>query len=91
MANTKSALKRMRQNAVRREHNRHFSGRARTYIKKARLAIQAGNLEEARAATTLAVSALDKAAAKGVLHKNNAARRKAVIMQNLAALEKAQG
>ena len=91
MANTKSALKRVRQNAVRRERNRHFRGGARTFIKNARLAIQEGNLEEARSATMLAVSALDKAAAKGVLHKNNAARRKAAIMQNLAALEKAQG
>lgn len=90
MANTRSAIKRNRQNPKRRLRNRVYRGRARTYIKQARSAIEDGNLEEARAATQLAVSALDKAAEKGVLHKNNASRRKGRIMSQLAALEKAQ-
>jgi small subunit ribosomal protein S20 len=47
----------------------------------------AEDLEEARTATFKAVSALDKAAEKGILHKNNAARRKSRLMKQLAALE----
>lgn len=68
--------------------NRVFRGRARSFIKKARLAIETGNVEEARSATQTAVSALDKAAEKGVIHKNNASRRKSRIMLSLASLEK---
>lgn len=88
MANTKSALKRMRQNPKRRLRNRFFSGGARSFVKKARQAIESENLEEARASTLAAISALDKAAEKGVLHKNNASRRKGRLMRHLAQLEK---
>ncbi|MGD9093937.1 MAG: 30S ribosomal protein S20 [Anaerolineales bacterium] len=88
MANTKSAIKRIRQNEKRRLRNRVYSGKARTYIRDARLAIASGDVDEAREATMKAVSALDKAAEKGVIHKNNASRRKSRIMQQLAVLEK---
>jgi small subunit ribosomal protein S20 len=88
LANIKSAIKRNRQNEKRRERNRIFRGRARTYVKKARLAITAGKVDEARQATMEAVSALDKAAEKGVVHRNNASRRKGRLMKQLAALEK---
>ncbi len=88
MANIKSQIKRIRQNEKRRLRNRYFKGRARTFEKKARLSIQKGSLEEAIEATRLAVSALDKAAEKGILHKNNAARRKSRLMKRLAALQK---
>ena len=87
MANSRSALKRIRQNEKRRDKNRVFRGRARTYVKKARLAIDAGNVDDARSATMEAVSALDKAAEKGILHKNNASRRKGRLMKRLAQLE----
>ena len=87
MANTKSALKRIRQNEKRRLRNRFFRGSARKAVKTARQAIETGDLEAARAATLQAVSALDKAAEKGVLHKNNASRRKSRLMKRLAALE----
>jgi small subunit ribosomal protein S20 len=90
LANTPSAIKRIRQNKKRREHNRVFRGNARTQVKKARLAIETGNLEEARTATTLAVKALDKAAQKSILHKNNASRRKGRLMKQFAALEKSK-
>ena len=90
MANTRSAIKRIRQNQKRRLRNRHFRGRARTTIKQARQAMTAEDLETARAKTLDAVRALDKAAEKGVLHKNNASRRKSRIMKQLAALEKTQ-
>lgn len=64
-------------------------GRARTAVKKARLLIEAGKLEEAREAVRAAISALDRAAEKGVIHKNNAARRKSRLMQRLNQLERA--
>ena len=59
-------------------------------MKKARLAIDSGDVEAARTATLEAVSALDKAAQKGVLHDNNASRRKGRLMKQLAALEQQQ-
>lgn len=90
MANTKSAMKRIRQNQKRRLRNRHFRGRARTTIKQARQAISAEDLETAREKTMEAISALDKAAEKGVIHKNNASRRKSRLMKQLAALETTQ-
>lgn len=88
MANTRSAIKRMRQNPKRRLRNRYFKGRARSFVSKARDSLQTSNLTEARQAVLQAVSALDKAAEKGILHKNNAARRKSRLMKRLAALEK---
>jgi small subunit ribosomal protein S20 len=90
LANKKSAIKRMRQNEKRRIHNRLFRGRARTEVKKARLAIESGELETARSAAQAAVKALDKAASKGIIHKNNAARRKSRLMKQLSALEQAE-
>ena len=88
MANIKSQIKRNKQNEKRRLRNRVFSGRARTFVKRARLAIEAGEKESAVAATQVAISALDKAAEKGIIHKNNAARRKSRLMKHLAALQK---
>ena len=90
MANTKSAIKRIKQNEKRRTRNRVYRGRARTYVKRARLAIEDGDVDAARNATLEAISALDKAAQKGVLHDNNASRRKGRLMKQLAALEKQQ-
>jgi len=88
LANIKSQIKRNKQNEKRRLRNRVYRGSARTQIKKARAAIAEGQLEDARQATLQAVSALDKAAEKGMLHKNNVARRKSRLMKRLAALEK---
>jgi len=88
LANIKSAIKRNRQNEKRRLHNRHYRGGARTFVRKARLAIESGDVDAAREATMTAVSALDKAAEKGIIHKNNASRRKGRLMKQLAALEK---
>ncbi|MBN1147488.1 MAG: 30S ribosomal protein S20 [Anaerolineales bacterium] len=88
MANIKSQIKRNKQNEKRRLRNRVYCGRARTYVRKARAAMEEGGLEDARQATLQAISALDKAAEKGMLHKNNVARRKSRLMKRLAALEK---
>jgi small subunit ribosomal protein S20 len=87
LANIKSAIKRNKQNEKRRVRNRVFRGRARTYVRKAITAIDDKEYDSARTATAEAISALDKAKEKGVLHKNNAARRKSRLMRRLAKLE----
>jgi len=88
LANIKSQIKRNKQNEKRRLRNRFFRGAARKAISKARVAIDSGETPEAREAVILAVKALDKAAEKGVIHKNNAARRKSRLMKRLADLNK---
>jgi small subunit ribosomal protein S20 len=87
MANHKSAIKRIRQNEKRREHNRTYRNRARTLIKQARTAIESGNVEEAKEATRVAIRDLDMAASRGIVHAKNAARRKSRLMKQLAQLE----
>jgi small subunit ribosomal protein S20 len=89
LANTKSAIKRLRSAERRRLRNRIFRGRARTAVKKARHLMEAGQFEQAREAVHTAAVALDKAAAKGIIHKNNAARRKSRLMQQLNQMERA--
>ena len=88
MANIRSQIKRNRQNEKRRLRNRVYRGSARTFITKARVALESSSKEEAAEAVRLAVSALDKAAEKGVLHRNNASRRKGRLMKQLAQMEK---
>lgn len=81
MPNTKSAKKELRKAQKRRARNRYYRSRARTYIKKVRKLLAQGRIEEAREMLPLAMSALDKAAEKGIIHKNNAARRKSRLMR----------
>lgn len=88
MANIKSAIKRNKQNEKRRLRNRVYRGSARSFIKKARVALESGEKEAAELAVRDAVSALDKAAQKGVLHKNNASRRKSRLMKRLELMGK---
>ena len=83
LANTKSAIKRIRSSERRRKINQVHRSRARTYVKKARVLIAQGQLEEAELMAYQAASALDRAAQKGVIHKNNAARRKSRLMKHL--------
>lgn len=90
MANHKSALKRIRSSARRRMRNRIYTARTRTEVKKARVAIAGEDVQAAIEQTRQAVSLLDKAAAKGIIHKNNAARRKSRLMQKLAQLQAQQ-
>lgn len=86
MANTKSAAKAHRQSQKRMARNRIYRGGARTAVKRARLAI-ASDVDSAVEDVHEAIRALDRAASKGVIHKNNAARRKSRLMQ---ALNRAQ-
>jgi small subunit ribosomal protein S20 len=84
LANIKSQIKRNRQNEKRRVHNRNFRGAARTAITAARAAF-AENEPNTKEAVLKAISTLDRAAQKGVIHANNASRRKGRLMKRLAA------
>jgi len=86
LANIASAKKRIRQNTKRRARNKLYISRSRTYIKNARLALEAGEYEAAEQAVKKATIELDRAASKGVIHRNNAARRKSRLQKHLAAL-----
>jgi small subunit ribosomal protein S20 len=83
LANTQSAIKRIRSSERKRKINQVHRSRARTFVKHARRLIETGHLEEAEAMTHQAVSALDKAAQKGIIHKNTAARSKSRLMRQL--------
>jgi len=85
MANTKSALKRMRQNEKRRVRNRAVRSRVRTAIKVARVAL-GDKSQDVRALVSAAIRSLDKAVTKGVVHKNAAARKKSALTRRLASL-----
>jgi small subunit ribosomal protein S20 len=85
VANLKSQIKRNRQNLKRRLRNRFYRGAARSAVYQARAAVDSG-APDSKEAVMQAISILDKAAERGVLHRNNAARRKARLMRRLAAL-----
>lgn len=82
MPNNPSAEKRMRQEQKRRLHNRSIKSLVKTQITKARQAINSED-PNSEAAVRTAVSELDRAAKKGVIHRNNAARRKSRLMKQL--------
>ena len=90
MANIKSQIKRNRQNDKRRLRNRVYRGTARIAVRSARTAIDAG-IPESKTALLGAISALDKAAEQGVIHRNNAARRKSRLMKAFAKMEPVKG
>ena len=90
MANIQSAMKRARQNEKRRVANRIYRSSARTRVKRARRLIEAGELEQAELQVSAAISALDRAAQKGIIHKNNAARRKSRLVKMLRSVQVAQ-
>ena len=75
MPNHKSAKKRVRQTEKRRLRNREVMVATRTYIKQARAAIDGGNAESIRTALARAIKAIDTAASKGVMHRNQASRK----------------
>jgi small subunit ribosomal protein S20 len=84
-----AGIKAMRQSARRQARNRRIRMTARTEVKDAKQAIAAGNKDQAQQALKQAIRALDKAAAKGVIKKNNAARRKARLMKKFNQLQTA--
>ncbi len=80
---TKSAQKQMRVTERRELRNKSIRSLCKTNITKAERLIFSGELEAAQKAVVAAISSLDKAAEKGVIHPNNAARRKSRLMQKL--------
>lgn len=75
MANHKSALKRIRQNAVRNARNIHFKSFMRSRIRKVRDAVAADQSANVGELLRKAISAIDHVASKGVIHRNTASRR----------------
>lgn len=86
MANIKSAQKRIRITERRTAINRMRRSQVRTAVRQSRESLATGNVDDAIAATRAAVSSLDVAANKGLVHPNNAARRKSRLMKKLAVL-----
>ena len=84
MANTSSALKRMRQNEKRRLRNRAVRSQVRTAVKTARAALEESGTNP-RGSVVVAIQLLDRAVTKGVIHRNTAARKKSALARRLAA------
>ncbi|HWA84231.1 MAG TPA: 30S ribosomal protein S20 [Fimbriimonadaceae bacterium] len=76
MANKKSSKKDMRRIVKRTARNKAARTALKTYVKRVRTAVTAGDAAETKTALTTAQSMLDKAAQRGIIHKNQAARRK---------------
>lgn len=85
MANIRSQIKRNRQNEKRRLRNKAVRAEVKTRVKSA-LTEAADGADTADESVRLAVKRIDKAAAKGIIHKNEAARRKARLMRRIDAL-----
>jgi small subunit ribosomal protein S20 len=81
LANTRSSKKRIRQNERDRQRNKAVRARAKNSVRDARQAVVSGQAGDA--AVLEAIRELDKAAAKGVIHRNNAARRKSRLVKQL--------
>ena len=83
MPNIKSAKKRVQVSGVRNELNKADKSALKTALKKFEAAAAEGNRTEAEGTYKVAVKAIDKAAAKGLLHKNNAAHKKSALTLKL--------
>jgi len=87
MPNIKSAIKRVKIETKRRENNHAIKSKVRTFVVKARKAIDTAPGEETTVeAIRAAISQLDRAVTKGVLHRNNASRRKSRLVHRLTVL-----
>jgi small subunit ribosomal protein S20 len=86
LANTKSAEKRARQAAKRRELNVAQRSQVRSAIKKAVTAVKSGDKDQAAAALKAATPVIDAMARKGIIHRNKAARHKSRLARQAKAL-----
>ena len=86
MANIKSQIKRIGTNKKAQEHNKAVKSELKTAIRSVKTAITAGDKDAAVKAVSLAGKKLDKAASKGVIHKNQAANRKFSLAKQAASL-----
>jgi small subunit ribosomal protein S20 len=87
VANIKSQIKRNKQNEKARQRNKAVKSSLKTSVRQFREAADAGQAEEATAAMRAAYVKLDKAASKGVIHKNQAANRKSAIAKRAEQLK----
>ena len=86
MANIKSKIKRIGTNEKARQRNVAVRSELKTYVRKVREAVAAGDKAAAESALQQASTKLDKAASKGVIHLNQAANRKSALAKQVAAL-----
>jgi small subunit ribosomal protein S20 len=86
VANIKSQIKRNKQNEAAHERNKSVKSALKTAIRNFRDAVAAGDADKAKALAATATKKLDKAASKGVIHKNQAANRKSAISKQAASL-----
>jgi len=86
VANIKSQMKRILTNKKAQDRNKAVKSEVKTAVRQARAAIAAGDKKAASEALVVASKKLDKAAAKGVIHQNQAANRKSAIAKQVAAL-----
>ena len=86
MANSAGSKKRARQAIKRNKHNSQIRAKVRTFIKKVTYAIEAGNKEEAQSGSATMQKNVDQAVSKGLMHKNQAARRKSRLVAQIKAL-----
>jgi small subunit ribosomal protein S20 len=89
VANIKSQIKRNKQNEKHRQRNKAVKTSLKSSVRKFREAADAGDLDAATTAMRTACRNLDKAASKGVIHKNQAANRKSAIAHRCAELQNA--
>jgi small subunit ribosomal protein S20 len=87
VANIKSQIKRNKQNEKARLRNKAVKSSLKTSVRKFREAADAGDMDETTVAMRAAFRNLDKAASKGVIHKNQAANRKSAIAKRAAQLQ----
>jgi len=86
VANIKSQIKRIGTNKKAQERNKAVKSELKTAIRATKAAVASGDKAKAAAALTVAGKKLDKAASKGVIHKNQAANRKSAIAKTVASL-----
>jgi small subunit ribosomal protein S20 len=89
MANTKSSKKDLRRSAKRRIRNQEAKSALKTYVKKVRTNVTASDAETTKEALRQAIKMIDKAAQRGIIHKNQAARRKSRITKQANTVLKA--
>ena len=86
MANIKSQIKRIKTNEIARQRNVAVKSALKTQVRRFRAAAESGDAAAAAAALKTASKALDKAASKGIIHKNQAANRKSALAKQAAGL-----
>jgi small subunit ribosomal protein S20 len=87
VANIKSQIKRIKTNEKDRQRNKAVKSALKTAVRKAREAVEAGDVEKATVLAREANAKLDKAVSKGVIHKNQAANKKSALAKKVSSLQ----